>query len=281
MNLNFSLPTMPATLQNKAYIKFSLLGLLLYFFFLITTIPAEWLAWSANKYSRGSITLTQPGGTIWKGSGQLSVSFNRGKSVNLGYVEWNTQPLWLLIGQIDTNLSLTSKGLQLYTHLAVSPGSLSVSDLKASIQADKLGAFYSPASLMSPTGQINLSSKEFSVSKDGIEGSAEGQWTDAGSGLSAVKPLGTYKLKVTGKGDIADFSLDANKNSSLHMTGKGKWTLVNGLINFNGTASPKNKKAELESLLILIGRDLGAGKRVLRLNTRLPFSYIKKQKSKK
>lgn len=267
------LPTFSFRSPGKSFIKYGLLGIFFYITFLVINLPAEWLAWGINKYSHGSITLTQAGGTFWKGRGLLSISQNRTSPVNLGRLEWNIHSIWLLIGQVDITLDLSGDGLNGRSRHTFSPGQTKLNELRISIEAIKLGSFYSPATLISPLGQININAKEVSINDKGMQGQIEIKWSDAGSALSAVKPLGSYSLIVTGNGKNAKISLSSSSNSSLNLAGNGNWALVNGTVNFNGTATPTKNKSELESLLSLMGRDLGGGKRTLRFNTRIPLSY--------
>lgn len=279
MNLNLSFPSFLTRIPQKPYLKFAILGIFFYLLLLITTIPAEWLAWGLNKNSHGSVILTQASGSIWKGRGQLSISYNRAKPVNLGHIEWDIHTFWLLIGQLKTTLDLTGKSLQLHTQINSGFGGFSLKNMRASIQAKSLATLYSPVSLISPVGQISLKAEDISISNEGIHGSVEGSWLDAGSVLSSVKPLGSYNFSLTGAGENASITLDSDGNSALKLVGKGNWTLINGLVNFTGTATPVSRKSELESLLILLGRDVGSGKRMLRFNTRVPFAYkTKKEK---
>lgn len=277
MNLKIGLPAISFRLPQKPYLKFLILGLVFYFLFLIISIPSGWLAWGLNKYGHGTFVLTQTTGTLWSGQGQLSVSYKRNRPVNIGYVDWNIGSLWLITGRLVATLGLSGETLRAHSQITISPSTIKIKDLRASIQAENLGSYYSPASLISPTGQITISSKELAIGDGGISGNAEGQWHDAGSSLSSVKPLGSYNLTITGKGENAQITLESGSKSALRLTGKGNWALVNGVINFNGTAAPVNKKSELEPLLTLIGRDVGSGNRVLRFSTRIPVSFqIKK-----
>ncbi len=267
------LPSFSLRSPGKSFIKYGLLGILFYITFLVINLPAEWLAWGVNKYSHGSFTLTQAGGTFWKGRGQLSISQNRTSPVNIGRIEWNIRSFWLLIGQIDITLDLSGDGLHSRSKVIFSPGQTKLNELRVSIEAIKLGSFYSPAALISPLGLININAKEVSINDKGMQGQIEVKWSDAGSALSVVKPLGSYSLIVTGNGKNAKIALSSSGNSSLNLAGNGSWALANGTINFNGTATPAKNKPELESLLSLMGRDLGGGKRTLRFNTRIPLTY--------
>jgi len=267
------LPTLSLRSPGKSFIKYGLLGLFFYITFMIINLPAEWLAWGINKYSHGGITLTQAGGTFWKGRGLLSISQNRTSPINLGRIEWNMRSFWLLIGQVDITLDLSGDGLHGRSQLIFSPGQTKLNGLRLSVEAAKLGSYYSPAALISPLGQININAEAVSINDKGMQGQIEVKWNNAGSALSAVKPLGNYNLTTTGNGKNAKIVLSSSNDSALNLAGNGSWALVNGLVNFNGTATPAKNKSELESLLSLIGRDLGGGKRTLRFNTRIPFSY--------
>jgi len=272
MKLAFRLPVPSISLTYKPYIKYILAGLGIYVFFLFAKIPAQWLAWGVNKYSNGTATLTLTTGTLWKGTGQLAISYNRSKPVNIGRINWNIHTPWLVIGKLDATIGVVGKGMDINTDLALSPGTFSVSNMLVTIQGASLGTLYSPASLISPTGSFRIESDSLKLSKQGMEGSANGQWLDAGSTLSAVNPLGSYTFQLNGNGENAAIILSSGNNSSLKLEGKGNLSLINGLVNFNGSATPVNRQQELEPLLILLGRDLGAGKRLLRFSTRIPVS---------
>ncbi len=47
------------------------LGVVAYLVFLLVNLPASWLGLALERSSRGALSLGEPAGTVWKGSGLL------------------------------------------------------------------------------------------------------------------------------------------------------------------------------------------------------------------
>lgn len=244
-----------------------LLGATVFLLALIVQLPADWAAWAANRYSHGQILITQPTGTLWSGKGQLVISRNNNPTL-LGPLHWSL-PAWkLLTGAVRLRLQLPGNQLAGKATLdAGFSGALAARDVQLLVPADVIATFYSPASLFSPVGVFNITSESLSISPDSIEGETRIQWTNAGSALSPVRPLGTYEMLVSGKQSRAELRLTTIQGV-LQLAGQGTWQpFADGRLNLNGTAQPKDRQEELEPLLKLLGRDLGGGKRLLKLDT--------------
>ena len=75
------------------------------------------------------------------------------------------------------------------------------------------------------------------------------------SGLSTLKPMGSYRLSLTG-GSATELTL-ATLEGSLQLSGSGRW--VGSRLNFQGIASAApGHEAALANLLNIIGRRDGA-----------------------
>ena len=103
-----------------------------------------------------------------------------------------------------------------------------------------------------------------------MEGVATLEWLNAGSSLSSVQPLGDYRLEITGAEKNANLKLTTLRGV-LELTGQGSWQAHNGQIQFNGSAQPRDRSEDLAPLLMLLGNDQGGGRRLLTLNSQLPF----------
>ena len=143
-------------------------------------------------------------------------------------------------------------------------------DINAVFPAEIAGRFYSPIRLLSPKGQIRFNAAALEIKQNTVHGNAELQWQGAGSKLSAVDPLGDYRLVVTGEGETVRLELETVRGD-LVLSGRGGWDIANeGRIKFVGNAKPRARRLELEPILRLLGRDQGGGQRALILNGRLP-----------
>jgi general secretion pathway protein N len=88
------------------------------------------------------------------------------------------------------------------------------------------------------------------------------RWHNAASALSAVRPLGEYRARITGSLALGEFRIET-LNGILHVQGGGSWTRATG-ISFEVTArASTERRLEIAPLLDQIGPDLGDGIRRL------------------
>ena len=259
--------------MKKRWPQYLGLGLTLYLFFLLVTVPAEWLAWGIGKVSHGSVRLDQTSGSLWLGSGKLVVFYPQTTPHDLGDAEWGINPFWLITGRIQIQLESVAPQAQINGKLRVGLGSVTVKGVEIIQPAHRAATFYPAAKLINPQGQLKLTAESLSLNSDGIEGSASLIWQAAASGLSNVRPLGDYRLEFTGEGKFAKLKLTTERGA-LALAGQGQWKLQSGQLQFNGTATPKTRKQELESLLNILGKDRGNGMRSLVLNLRIPYPLL-------
>ncbi|MDH5649289.1 MAG: type II secretion system protein N [Gammaproteobacteria bacterium] len=267
----------PRGLLRSSLLVYAILGLCLYVLFLASSIPATWLSWSMTKFSHGSVAITQASGTIWDGKGHIIINYPNSKPHDLGLTRWDIYPLWLLTGRLQFTLEGMDKTAQGKITIRQSLNKTELIDSRISIPAAFISELYSPAALLSPTGRILLTADSFMYEEKMIKGDVTVQWLEAGSTLSPVRPLGNYRLALSGKGDALDIKLETLEGD-LELAGQGKWSAsTNGVISFNGTARPRNRASELEPLLALMGRDLGGGRRLLNFSQRIsagPFRAV-------
>lgn len=114
------------------------------------------------------------------------------------------------------------------------------------------------------SGQMQISSPEFTLTREGMTGNAVAEWTNAGSVLSAVKPLGHYRIDLVGAGTRLDLVLKTNSGVLL-LEGNGSFTPEQGL-KFQGTArAAAESKGGLDELLNNFGPESSPGVRTLSL----------------
>jgi len=256
------------TINKRRYI---LLGLLFYIILLIVYAPASLLPWLLDKSGVTQISLRNTSGSLWNGSGQLVSLVSKNKAYRLTRVDWNISAGSLLLGRLKAGISFNDDALMGKAMLSIKPSGLLIENLKLGLPASTFAQFYKPAALLSPSGNITINSNMLEISKGSIAGSAKAQWHDAGSRLSSVNPLGNYELNIISskKGDKANINIKT-LSGPLKTTASGSWDVSkSGMLSLNGHVQPTSNKLELEPLLRLLGRDLGGGKRALRINTRL------------
>jgi hypothetical protein len=205
----------------------------------------------------------------------LVVNYPKTTPHDFGQTEWGVNPFWLLAGRVQFSLLTNNQDRKIRATLGLSRNSFLLKDTEAELPAAFVAQLYAPLSLISPQGKVRISSSELVLASEKIEGTAVLEWLNAGSGLSSVQPLGDYRLEITGADKNANLKL-ATLRGDLELTGQGQWQPQTGQVQINGSALPRTRAVELESLLGMIGPDQGNGKRALNVITRLPPVYSTK-----
>ncbi len=255
--------------MKKRLLLYVVFGLVLYLLFLIVEMPASWFAWGLNRYSGGMARLDPLTGSLWHGNGKLVIYYPQTVPHDLGNTEWSINPFWLVTGRVQMHLQASSPDQQVDATLRFGGNQMQLLDTKIALPASALSSFYSPASLISPQGQVSLQIGKFVISSKGLDGNAEIQWQNAASNLSTVQPLGNYRLEINGAGKTTNLKLTTLRGA-LELTGQGQWEAQTGQLQFAGSAVPRERVAELEPLLTIFGNDQGNGRRALNLNLGLP-----------
>jgi general secretion pathway protein N len=251
--------------------RYILIGVILYLILLIAYAPASLIPWLLDKSGVSEISLHNTNGSLWNGSGQLVSMAGKNKAYQITQVNWNISATSLLLGRLKAAISFSDDALMGKTTLTVKPGGLLIENMKLGLPASTVAHIYKPAALLNPSGNITINSKMLEISKDSISGKARAQWHDAGSRMSSVNPLGSYELNIASnkKGDKASINI-RTLSGSLSATASGSWDIAKSdMLVLNGQIKPTSNTAELEPLLRFLGRDLGGGKRALRINTKV------------
>jgi general secretion pathway protein N len=254
---------------KKRWLLYAVFGLVFYLLFLIIEMPASWFAWGLDYYTHNTVRLDPLSGSLWHGKGRLVIYYPQTVPHDFGQTEWSINPFWLLTGRVQLTLQTNTPDRQIKTTLGIAKESLSIKDTDAAFPATFVSQLYPPATLIGPQGQIRLRTSDLVFGQKNLEGNATLEWQGAGSSLSNVKPLGDYRLEIIGAGKTANLKLSTARGA-LELTGQGQWQTQTGQVQLTGSALPRERAAELESLLKLLGEDQGNGKRQLMLNSYLP-----------
>ncbi len=229
---------------------------------LLLFAPARWLAAQVGQASEGRLRLSDAQGTVWSGSGQLSLHGGQGSkdaSVLPGRVHWRLSPAW---GALDLELRAdccTPEGLQVHILPSWSGARLQVTDRQSHWSAQWLAGLGTPWNTIRPEGQLLLQSSAFVVQW------AAGRWSwqgalqidalDMASRLSTLRPMGSYRLRLQ-DGSSSQLQL-STLQGALQLQGSGQWT--GGKWRFEGEASAAPDREEaLANLLNIIGQRRGA-----------------------
>jgi general secretion pathway protein N len=233
-----------------------LLGALLLF------APARWLASSIERAAQGRLLLAEPRGTVWTGSAELILAGGEGSKDAAALpsrVEWRIRPRWNgVLAQLDSACCTESPVL-----LRVKPtwggAHVEVADTRSRWPAAVLAGLGTPWNTLQLDGELLLASQglsvEWSAGRLAVAGRAELTAQRMSSRLSTLRPMGSYRITLTG-GETPALQVQT-LDGSLQLAGSGQW--VGSRLHFSGvaTAAPE-REAALANLLNIIGRRSGA-----------------------
>lgn len=237
-----------------------LLGLLTV---LLVNAPARWLTKAVALGTHQMVQLRNPEGTLWAGSARLVLTGGEGSqgSVALpGKLQWRLGLTWPGVrARIRTDCCTPGEPLDLRVKPRWGGAQLLIADSKTLWPAAVLTGLGTPWNTIQPEGELSFTTQglsvEWSAGRMAMEGNAELTARHMSSRLSTLKPMGSYRMKLSG-GDSPSFDL-STLEGSLRLSGTGQW--VGSRLRFSGEASAApGMEAQLANLLNILGRRQGA-----------------------
>jgi general secretion pathway protein N len=220
---------------------------------LIAFAPASLMGSILERASGGMLTLAQTKGGLWQGSG---VALLRQKSSYqmLGSYRWHLKIFSAALQvQAGEATPMTVRYIPFAGRINVDNLHLTLPASIISIAAPQLG----PYQLM---GSFEASSDHLTLNAGSMDGQINVDWLNAASALSAIRPLGDYRIVLQGNGATLDAQL-STLSGKLQLDAKGSYDMVNGM-RFTGTAQAAPGAAaasELKELLHHIGPEIRPG----------------------
>jgi general secretion pathway protein N len=228
----------------------------------ILSAPAAWLASAVYQASAGQVQLTEAHGTVWTGSARLVLAGGAGSRDSAalpGRLDWQLRPGWLALKLQVTADCCTTAPLRWRLAPRWGGAILEMADGTSQWPAAVLAGLGTPWNTLQAEGSLQWVTQGLSV--EWIEGrlavSGRGELTamDLSSRLSTLKPMGSYRIILTG-GTTAALDL-TTLGGSLQLSGSGRW--IGSRLRFEGVASAAPEhEAALSNLLNIIGRRQGA-----------------------
>lgn len=250
---------LPLTAPWSWAISGAVLGLALA---LLLNAPARWLAAAVQQGLQGRFVLEDARGTVWNGSARLTLTGGAGSTDAAtlpGRLAWRLSPTWTGLG-VDLN---TDCCMQQPWRLDLRPrwggASVMLADSRSQWPAQWLTGLGTPWNTLQPEGQLSLStlglSAEWAAGRLSLNGRAQLDALQLTSRLSTLKPMGSYRLTLSG-GATPTLGL-STLEGALQLTGAGQW--VGAKLRFEGVASASPERLDaLSNLLNIIGRRDGA-----------------------
>jgi len=219
--------------------------------------PATWVDRALQDASQGTLGLGSPRGTLWQGGGELQAILPAGETVTLAPIAWTLSVAELLQGRLHYSV-LSERDGKPVLDFTLQSGASAIHDARLDLPAPLLGAVSPTLREAGLGGRIAVRANGLSFDGRHGSGKAELIWSDAASSLTPVRPLGNYRLELTGQEGGVAFRL-STLDGVLALAGEGVW-LPGQQVTFKGTANPAAEKLQdLAPLLRILGRETGPG----------------------
>ena len=236
------------------------LGLLLA---VVLHAPAQWLASGVNAASRGHVQLRDAQGTVWQGHAQWVLTSGPGGQDALALpqrLHWQLRPQWNGL-QLTLNAACCTPQPVLLKLQPVWLGlQVSLVSPRSVWPAQWLSGLGAPWNTLALDGVLQLQSQELRWTWRSqepqalLDGSAQLQLQGLSSGLSTVKPLGSYSLRL--QGGAQPSLVLATTEGQLLMQGRGAFGARG--FSFEGEARANTgHETALANLLGVLGQRLG------------------------
>lgn len=233
---------------------------------LLVWAPARWLAWGVAQASQGQVQWLNPRGTVWQGSAQLLLSGGPGSrqpQALPGRVHWTLSPAWTGLRMGWKADCCMTEAASLQAALGWSTLRLLASDHQSSWPAALLSGLGAPWNTLQVEGQLQLRTQALQLhwaqGRMQMHGLLELNLQQMSSRLSPVKPMGSYRVALTGTPEgtaIPGLTLSTLQGPLL-LSGQGQW--VGQRLRFTGEASAaEGQEAAFDNLLNILGRRQGA-----------------------
>jgi general secretion pathway protein N len=241
----------------------AVLGIATYAVFLVATVPARFVAERISV--PGELELSDAQGTLWNGRARALVAAG-GPAATLDSVRWRFLPARLASARLAFALDASGPGLDGHAEVERGVGAYGARDVQARADAAALAAFIPLAAGWRPEGAITLTAPAIAWNGREAHGAARLEWRDAALALSAVRPLGSYRLEARAEGGPARVTL-ATLDGALRLAGTGTFTPPGALVFAGDARADGPSAAALEPLLNLLGPRRADGARTLEWHT--------------
>ena len=212
----------------------------------VVRAPAAWIGDWLEARSR--IRLVDARGTLWHGSAFIGMSDGRATTLVPGRIEWRVAR--------DFSAEISHPWLAAPLRLSLHEDAIGFSAGSARLPAGVLASAGAPFNTLRPGGTLELSWTQGEWRGTALTGDLQIDWRDATSALSLIAPLGTYRVRVSGRGHSPSDLVLHTLRGPLQLQGSGK---INGLqVRFRGTAAADaGMQSSLDGLLGVLGMRSG------------------------
>ena len=260
MKINYSLPKLSF---NKKNIQHVLIVIILYLFFLITSIPATVILSFVTLPD--NVKLSSISGTIWSGeASKLKMS-----GVDLGSIKWELHPLNLIIGELSADVSVVNNKQYINTEMSLSSsGKIELEETRFLIDLSSLqpliygmpfsyagkASGYFPVSFFHKNNYVGLNGKLSLTSMEMLS--------------PQHQSFGDFIVDFRAEKEGATSGKIKDSGGVLNLTGQLMLN-KNGQFNFSAKLAARESGSSLEKALSFLGRKDASGRVQINNNIKL------------
>lgn len=242
-------------------------GLCCYVLFLLITLPAYWVDWLVSRASHNAVRVQQSEGTLWGGTGNLVIQ-GAGPERIQARVAWELQTWRLLAGRLQARLRSLNNSPALNVTVQAGYRHLSIHDVEVTLPASMVGAFNPAVGLVAPSGSLQITAQQATLTPDGLEGGVQLTWLGAGTRIGGLSDVGDYRLVVNGRGTTAELRIETLRGD-VGVTAQGEWQVQGeGPVRLAGNITPGSREQTLRPLLAMLNAQNSNGQYRWTLNGR-------------
>ena len=231
--------------------------------------PARWLADAVSRGTDGQVQLVNARGTVWQGHADFLFTGGDGSRTQTALpqgVAWRLRPA--LAGKMPAVQLALSAPCCTSTPLSATVvphwggAQLALAAFSSRWPAELLSGLGTPWNTLRMEGQLALQSEGLTVRIDrgrmALQGTLLLDALDIASRLSALRPLGSYRLTLRAQAEdnTAQLALSTLRGDLL-LQGSGEW--VGGRLRFRGEAeAAAGREVALTNLLNIMGKRQGS-----------------------
>ena len=208
------------------------LGIAAYLVFLVATIPASVLVRLLRQ--PGVLDLDGARGTLWNGSAQAKQSRRPARCSSCARCAGIGSRHGSPAGASRSRSRRRRRGSKAASSSARGLGGVGLRDVHARAQGASLAQIAPILGAWRPEGTLTLSAPSIAWDGRGLSGDARLEWRDAALALSAVRPLGSYRIDAHGEGGPAKLIV-STIDGPLRIQGRGILA-ASGAWSFTGAA---------------------------------------------
>jgi len=206
-------------------------GCLAYVVSLIATFPAPWIGHAIERVSGKALSLRDPAGTLWSGSGHLFGRHRSGEMLDLGMLRWSSSLFETLTGKLVTDLALGDSAK--VVRLELSPASTALRELNLALPGQMLEYLVPGLEALGPKGRVLIRSESLRFDANSILGLADVEWRPVELARAQGLELGSHVARLRGGGKTLAIEFGTIAGP-LRLSGGGSWARDSGL-NVSGT----------------------------------------------